>query len=727
MKSKMEAAIALAKRGFHVFPLKINEKTPLFNDWQTEATKDPDKIKSWWYSKAEKKEIPYNIGIYTGGYNCNQALVVVDVDDKEGKTGSETLLDLELNGYEFLPSFSQRTVSGGQHIIYKYEHALRQGTDKLGVGLDIRSLGGYIVAPGSVVGGKTYEISQDMDIEDCPEWIVKRLSLTEDPTKPKTKTSGVDPETARKKAIEYLTKESPLAVEGAGGDEATFKVAARLKDFGCDAPLAIELMSEFWNDKCSPPWDQRELEIKINNAFLYGRREPGVNNPQKEFDVEEIEEEVRGGGSYIDAINKHFAIVFGDGKHQIMEETIHENGKPRLRFMPEHTFLRLFSTTTVEIEGKKMSYASAWLNSTKRRAYKGLCFKPELEAKNNYYNTWAGFQAPCISYQDSGVSAREGFDMFIEHTKDNICLGDQEAFDWLITYFAHLIQRPWEKPLTTLVFKGRKGVGKNAFVDRIGNLMGQGHYVVAHDSRYLTSNFNGHFDRCLLLCLDEAFWSGDKSAEGKLKGLTTAPKILIEKKGAEAYEIDNMLRIVIVGNEDWLAPASGDERRYTVLKVGEARKKDNEFFKKMRILMDERGGNSILHHFLKTWDLNKADISKGLENEFLSEEKVESFGPLESFIYESLSDGTLQNSAFDEWQSKISKDIFLNAYENFCKSRNIKSWTMKKTKLSKKLKGYFPDMNLDAREKRKRVYALGELEECRKAFAAYMNLTEDWD
>lgn len=726
MNSKLGAAIALAERGFYVFPLKINQKTPLFNNWQSEATKNIETIKSWWFSKSEKKEIPYNIGIFTGAYNCNQALVVVDVDDKEGKKGSDTLLSLELDGFEFTPSFCQSTVTGGQHIIYKHSQPLKQGTNKLGVGLDIRSLGGYIVAPGSVIDGKTYEIVNDFEIEDCPDWIVNRLSIADNPSKPKATNFDIDPETARKKATEYLTKEAPFAVQGAGGDETTFRVAARLKDFGCDVPLAFELMTDFWNENCSPPWDLTELQTKINNAFIYGKNEPGVNNPQKEFDVQQIDDEVKAGSSYIDAINKRFAIVFGDGKHEIMEETIFENGKPRLKFMPETTFLRLFSTKIIEIEGKKMSYASAWLNSSKRRSYKGLCFKPELEASNGYYNTWSGFAAPKTPYAQAEKDAQTGFDMFMEHTFKNICLENQEAFDWLITYFAHLIQRPFEKPLTTLVFKGRKGVGKNAFVDRIGNLIGQGHYVVAHDSRYLTSNFNGHFDRCLLLCLDEAFWSGDKSAEGKLKGLTTAPKIMIEKKGAEAYEIDNMLRIVIIGNEDWLAPASGDERRYTVLKVGEGRKKDNEFFKKMRILMDERGGNSILHDYLKTWDLSKANISQGLENEYLSEEKIESFGPFESFLYESLCDGRFQNSQLDDWQSRVNKDIFLLAYTNFCKSRNIKQWMITKSKISKKLKEYFPKINLDAREKKTRVYDFGELQECRDSFAKIMGLNKDW-
>ena len=100
----------------------------------------------------------------------------------------------------------------------------------------------------------------------------------------------------------------------------------------------------------------------------------------------------------------------------------------------------------------------------------------------------------------------------------------------------------------------RKGVGKNALVDRIGGLLSHDNYLVTHDGRYLMSSFNGHMESCLCMVFDEAFWSGDKSAEGKLKGLITSPEVLIERKGKEAYKADNLVGTIIIGNESWLVP-----------------------------------------------------------------------------------------------------------------------------------------------------------------------------
>lgn len=60
------------------------------------------------------------------------------------------------------------------------------------------------------------------------------------------------------------------AVQGAGGDQATFRVAAKLtRDFDLSAGEASALMA-VWNLRCIPPWPAEALEKKIANARKYG-------------------------------------------------------------------------------------------------------------------------------------------------------------------------------------------------------------------------------------------------------------------------------------------------------------------------------------------------------------------------------------------------------------------------------------------------------------------------
>ena len=172
--SYLNQALELATQGFYVFPLQAGGKLPIIEDFPNRATRDPKQIREWWYDPVFDIEQPYNIGISTTKYNGNQALLVVDVDNKGLKKGSEQLLLLELDGKEFIETATQITPTGGLHLIYRTKEALKQGTNVLGPGLDTRSKGGYIVASGSMIDGRVYSWKGGTGpVEPCPDWIVE--------------------------------------------------------------------------------------------------------------------------------------------------------------------------------------------------------------------------------------------------------------------------------------------------------------------------------------------------------------------------------------------------------------------------------------------------------------------------------------------------------------------------------------------------------------------------
>ena len=104
--TKKEWALSLASEGFFIFCLQTLGKTPVHKGWQESATRDPRIIEQWWATNPE-----YNIGIYTGKFGDDGALLVVDVDVKEGKNGYEQLLRLELEGWEMPETRSYATPS----------------------------------------------------------------------------------------------------------------------------------------------------------------------------------------------------------------------------------------------------------------------------------------------------------------------------------------------------------------------------------------------------------------------------------------------------------------------------------------------------------------------------------------------------------------------------------------------------------------------------------------
>lgn len=264
MASKLDHALALAAGGFKVFPIKPGAKSPpLLVGWPQKATTDPETIKLYWTPLPDA-----NIGIHCEG------LVVIDVDVNKG--GNDALELLHLTD-ELPATLTCVTPTGGRHLYFRSRTAVPNSVGALGSGLDVRSVGGYVVAPASTVPAGEYAWEHpDAAIADAPEWLVDRLTrpVAEAPGRTSTALISDAPDATLEAARTWLQGQDG-AQEGQGGDARTYAVACGLRDRGVSAAQAADLLGE-WNDKCSPPWTPRELMRKVRNAYAYGQNEPGV-------------------------------------------------------------------------------------------------------------------------------------------------------------------------------------------------------------------------------------------------------------------------------------------------------------------------------------------------------------------------------------------------------------------------------------------------------------------
>lgn len=85
-------------------------------------------------------------------------------------------------------------------------------------------------------------------------------------------------------AIDFLREHEP-AVEGAGGDNHTYITFCILKEHGVGQDKALELALEYWNDRCSPPWDYDDLERKCESAYKSAQNGTGSKSAAAEFKV----------------------------------------------------------------------------------------------------------------------------------------------------------------------------------------------------------------------------------------------------------------------------------------------------------------------------------------------------------------------------------------------------------------------------------------------------------
>jgi hypothetical protein len=77
------------------------------------------------------------------------------------------------------------------------------------------------------------------------------------------------------RAQRFLLAVEP-AVAGQHGDLRTFRICCRVvRGFQLSDHEAISVLSE-WNARCQPPWSERELLMKVQNARKYGREPLGA-------------------------------------------------------------------------------------------------------------------------------------------------------------------------------------------------------------------------------------------------------------------------------------------------------------------------------------------------------------------------------------------------------------------------------------------------------------------
>jgi len=427
---------------------------------------------------------------------------------------------------------------------------------------------------------------------------------------------------------------------------------------------------------------------------------------------------------WVNKLNRKHAVAFVEGKTIILTQKT--DGSMAYGSVTDlHNFYENVRRAT---EKSTEAVTKAWMRHSKRSSYpNGIVFAPAGGPKGAY-NHWKGFSVE----PDTTKSCR----LFLDHLQNVICVGNDAAYQWLIRWFAHMIQKPWEKPGTAVVLKGRKGTGKDTVAEYVGGLFPRHHTKIAN-AEHLYGKFNAHQEKTLLLHVEEGFWAGDKKAEGSLKYVITSEQVQIEPKGVNAFQVDSVLRVFISSNEDWVVPASFDERRFFVMNVGG--KRDPAYYAALRHEM-KNGGRAALLHYLQTLDLRGFDVRNPPMTEGLRDQKLQSLKNVEKWWYELLVAGDLPGGsadAFDEddagsWSTYATTPVetLRGNYRDWMREHRYEGNVLGEGDFARRLRDMLPLLKTVRPRvggSRKRRYDIPPLDICRQQFEATLGLEVPWE
>lgn len=341
-------------------------------------------------------------------------------------------------------------------------------------------------------------------------------------------------------------------------------------------------------------------------------------------------------------MNKDYSVVSMSGKSRVAH--LKYDGKYDLQTFQDFKNFHLNKTVSVVVDKKvkDISQATIWLNSALRKEYlQGIEFFPthgDADRKNGKLNTWRGFPHERIKYDPKRIKP------FLHYIENIVCGGNKEYCNYLTGWIAYSFQKPHLQTKVAIVLRGNKGGGKSILGDLLMILWGH-HSVRISDSKSIAGNFNGTLENKCFVSGEEAIYHGDKKSEGILKSIITDPTLHIERKGFDAVQHPNRLKIMLTANDDHVIPSSHDERRYFCLHVKDKFKSKADRFEYYEDIYKLRGEGeegidrdneafSMFFDYFLSYDLTGFNPMNYPETDENRNQMEESLGYIPKFLLE---------------------------------------------------------------------------------------------
>jgi hypothetical protein len=385
-----------------------------------------------------------------------------------------------------------------------------------------------------------------------------------------------------------------------------------------------------------------------------------------------------------------------------------------------------FSRHDMEIEfahlfhwdGKKKWMAfDAWMESPNKRRYKGVTFDPTGQLNPAFYNMWQGW----------GVepSAEGSWDRFRAHIFENICQGNRELHDYVLSWMVRTIQKP-DRPIgVALVLRGIEGTGKGAFATFFSKLFGS-HYAHLDSDTHITGRFNSILGSKIVVFADEALFAGDKKHERTLKRLITEPTIVIEYKGKEPIIMPNTLNLIMASNSDFVVPAGINARRFCVLDVGSAHRNDKPYFAAIEKELESGGYGRMLYDLLHADAGQLPDPAIPPKTAALTDQKRQRLEGAEAW-WDDVMEREFQiepedNHTSERWASEVPKRALYEDYLRFENKQRRSYRPMAENAFHRALKPIFEKTGIsESRPHNGRgVYTFPAFDVCKKAWEEFL-------
>lgn len=384
------------------------------------------------------------------------------------------------------------------------------------------------------------------------------------------------------------------AGEGGRNTEA-YKIAACCQnDFGLCENDTYHVIS-VWNQKNSPPLPESEIREVITKSKRYSAQTAtySKDRPLMRKDRPLMREPAP---EYNPAPEPAGTVPVSQERNMAGIDL------DQLSYMVENYVLIAGTTEVWDLEhGIKMPSAAMsllypmefkfWKTDPARQVIlaENLVFEPSGNVLPGQINTFRG-----LAFKEDSRPVP----LLMSHL-EMLCGGDQQVFEWVLSWCAHQVQKPGEKMASSIIMHGPQGTGKSMFWDCFGQIFGE--YFATIDQAILDCDFNG-WASCRMFVLAEEVMANRELSKQKniIKQMVTGKKIQINQKNIVPWFESCYMNMVFLSNNNLPMLLDEDDRRFMVIWAGI--KEDAQYYTDLAAEIADNGP-ARLYTVLKSWDL----------------------------------------------------------------------------------------------------------------------------
>lgn len=274
----------------------------------------------------------------------------------------------------------------------------------------------------------------------------------------------------------------------------------------------------------------------------------------------------------------------------------------------------------------KTSFIKLWINDPSRRVVNEINMKPSSDPMV--------FSPPLIyRFQTFEIGESQTAIELFQRLLSVVCGKHQETYEYVASWLAHLIQRPFENPKTALFLTGRKGCGKDTMGDFIVEWLVGNTYAHNYES---TSQFWDKHDTSrenrVFIKVEEVQGAINRQYASEFKSRITSSTITVNPKGDKPRTTSHYCRYFGTTNEPQPWKTEDDERRAFIIPCSSEWVGNHDMWTTIRSTLFCEEGAAAVGKWLREYDIHTWDPRKIPKTEYMAHSAAVEITAEASFI-----------------------------------------------------------------------------------------------